>query len=120
MDEANSNAQKALHQPEPDDDDQKIDASLSLEDEGLSQKIIEKIINSKRGQNQVYDDFLAIVKSFEAVKNSVDAQLRGGSFKLDSSLQSLRDHTRIQKLRNFKFLIISLRTIPPSHRNLSK
>ena len=51
MDEANSNAQKALNLPDLDDDDQKNDAALGLEDEGLSQKIIEKIMNNKRGQN---------------------------------------------------------------------
>ena len=48
VDEANGPQQKALNLPEPDDDEAKIDASLSLEDEGLSQKIIEKIMNDKR------------------------------------------------------------------------
>lgn len=73
VDEANGAAQKALNLPEPDDDEGRIDASLALEDEGLSQKIIEKIMNDKRGQNQVYDEFAAIGKGFEAVKQVVES-----------------------------------------------
>lgn len=65
-------------------------------------------MNSKRGQNQVYDDFSAIVKSFETIKKNVEAQLRGGKVKLDRLLQDLRDQTRILKLRNFKYALMGL------------
>ena len=43
-------------------------------------------MSNKRGQNQVYDDFMAIVKSFDAVKEGIEGQQRGGSLKLDSLL----------------------------------
>lgn len=81
------------------------DKTLNIDEDSLSQKVIEKIYFKKRNQQQIFDDFIDIKNNFDLCIQEVSKVIkgRGTTFKIDTLLEYLRDLNRLNQLTHCKY-----------------
>jgi len=79
---------------EEDNWEQMENQTILIEDDVLSQQIIEKIVSMKRTQTQIFDDFTNITAQFKEMQTAANSQIKSGLMSLDKLVSILRDRNR--------------------------
>lgn len=89
IDEANTPEQARLNKVSEDPEDVIENKTMLIEDEILSQKIIDQVSQSRRQQQQVFEEFLRATGDFNQVVERASKRSKGNGLKLDDLLQHL-------------------------------